>query len=122
MPAIAVVIKTRPRPDDIYALVDPPTQIVVIEGSLAQGRGLRAFIEKRQKECHPDVRFGPWLFDTTHNREFKRTRHGGGTRFLIIRFKIASSERQTAKLSTNHDGDYAVAVCIAADQLYFVGS
>lgn len=71
---------------------------------MAALRGLRGF-SKKSKELFK----GP--LDDDAMQEAKQTTAGTFTR----RRKVKMTERQVAEINISHDGDYAVAVCMALD-------
>lgn len=86
------------------ALIDPICNMVQMDERVAALRGLRGF-GKGSKELLK----GP--LDDDAIQEAKQTNAGTFTR----RRKVKMTERQMAEINISHDGDYAVAVCMALD-------
>lgn len=86
------------------ALIDPVCNVVVMDERVAAFRGLRGLGRKSK-----NLDKGP--LDDDAFKEAKEA-HAGT---FIRRRKIKITERQAAEINISHDGDYAVAVCMALD-------
>ena len=111
MHRISIVAGTDPSSSRVYALVDPPSQTVAMDEDVARLRGLRGYGTNRLK----DFRVGSCLYGVMRNDNLVETDPPHGQRFLTRRRRIKAEERQMAEVSISHDGDYAMAVCMAVD-------
>ena len=117
MSEISILAEHQLSAKRIYALVDPPAQMVAMDEKVAQMRGLRGYGHNDSKNRRADFRSGPCVYGAIHNNSFQETMPSDGKRFLVRRLKIKAAERQVAEVSISHDGDYAVAVCMAMNEL-----
>ena len=117
MSEVSILTENQLSAKRIYALVDPPPKMVVMDKSVAQTRGLRGYGHNHTKNHHADFRSGPCVYGMIHDNVFQKTMPSDGKIFMIRRLKIKADERQVAEVSISHDGDYAVAVCMAVDEL-----
>ena len=97
---------------NLVALIDPSCDRIAMSPRVATRRGLRGFtpassgLYQSSLMTKDELRLGMWDSQSTE------------TDHLINYYRksyVKSSDRQVAKLSISHDGDYAVATCIAAD-------
>ncbi|KAL9630862.1 MAG: hypothetical protein Q9164_006204 [Protoblastenia rupestris] len=89
------------------ALIDPPCDTIVMGEQVAKVRALRGFGPRSQH-----------LNSGGKSTEASMT-SGGQDKdqvFFERRSQVQESERQIADVNISHDGDYAVAVCIAASE------
>ena len=90
------------------ALIDPVCNSVEMSEHVAASRGLRGFSPQSLR-----LRKGALLIKNEDDGMLqtldKKTVHFNRRR------KIQESDRQTAEINISHDGDYAVAMCIAFD-------
>ena len=104
------------------ALIDPPTNTILINDRVANIRSLRGFVSRSQ-----DLRKDALVSRAEHDRLFKSKRFANdhsrssqvesmGEDYIERRAKIDESERQIAEVNISHDGDTTVAVCMALDQ------
>ena len=100
----------------IHALVDPPSESVLIHEEAAKARGLLGYGDKENQISRPSGRFGSSLYGIIRNGKYVETEPSAGERFLRRRLRIPAEERQMAQVSISHDGDYATAVCVALDE------
>ena len=103
------------------ALIDPPTSTILMNDAVAQLRALRHFTTYRQ-----DNRKNPLILQK--DREGFQPINGymgpaensraevEGDKYIERRARIDESQRQVAEVNISHDGDVAVAVCMALDQ------
>ena len=117
MSEISILAESQPSAKRIYALVDPPAKMVAMDESVAQIRGLRGYGHDHSNNRRAGFQSGPSVYGAIRNNSFQETMPSEGKRFLIRRLKIKAAERQVAEVSISHDGDYAVAVCMAVDEL-----
>ena len=117
MSEISILAENQLSAKRIYAFVDPPAKMVVMDESVAQTRGLRGYGHNHTKNHRAYFQSGPCVYGTIHNNSFQETIPSDGKKFLVRRLKIKADERQVAEVSISHDGDYAVAVCMAVDEL-----
>ena len=75
-------------------------------------RGLRGYGKNKVK----DYRVGQCMYGALRNGEFVKAEPPNGQRFLTRRRRVKAEERQIAEVSISHDGEYAVAVCMAFDE------
>lgn len=116
MSEISIIAESESPSKSIYALVDPPSETVLIHEDAAKARGLLGYGDKESNICRPSRRFGTYLHGIIRNGKFVETEPSRGERFLKRRLRIQAEERQMAQVSISHDGDYATAVCIALDE------
>ena len=112
MSRISILTEREPPSKRIYALVDPLTQKVAMSEDVARVRGLRGYGKNKVK----DYRVGQCLYGAFRHGDFTETEPSSGQRFLTRRRRVKAEERQMAEVSISHDGDYAVAVCMASDE------
>lgn len=96
----------------LVALIDPISDTIEMDERAASERKLRGF-GPRSNGLHKGALIGN-VDDTEniHNQEeilIRKAPH------FHRRAKVRSSDRQVAKINISHDGDYAVAVCMAFD-------
>lgn len=115
MSEISVIAESETS-KSIHALVDPPSENVLIHEGAAKARGLLGYGDKENNVCRLSDRFGPSLYGIVRNGKYVETEPSAGERFLKRRLRIPAEERQMAQVSISHDGDYATAVCIALDE------
>ena len=96
----------------LIALIDPPSDRIEMTPRIARGRGLRGFVPQSdglhkkalmtREELRKDV---PDLEDSEMHRGVHFYR---GSR-------VKDSDRQIAEINISHDGEYAIAMCMAFD-------
>lgn len=96
----------------LIALINPPSDRIEMTKHVARLRGLRGFgfknygLHKRALMCKDE------LHKEVQNSEDGSV-HSGAHYYRQSRVK--ESDRQVAEISISHDGDYAVAMCMAFD-------
>ena len=93
---------------NVVALIDPICNTVEMNERVATVRGLR--IPEFQRE-----RLTKGAFEVQEGGDETAESQGAKCVTFYRRSKIEEFERQTAEISISHDGDYAVAVCMAID-------
>ena len=96
----------------LVALIDPVCDTIEMDERVASERQLRGF-GPRSQGLHKGALIGNGDgSEDAHNQDEKLIKE-------VPRFhrraKVRSSDRQVAKINISHDGDYAVAVCMAFD-------
>ena len=96
----------------LIALIDPPSDRISMSPSVATQRGLRGFVSKSYG-LHKEAlmtRDEPRK-ERPSQKESDRDKgdhyHRGS--------RVRDSDRQVAEINISHDGDYAIAVCMAFD-------
>ena len=79
---------------------------------VARVRGLRGYGKNMDK----DYRAGPCIYGVFRDGDFIEAEPPNGQRFLTRHRRVKAEERQIAEVSISHDGDYAMAVCMAFDE------
>lgn len=102
-----VSIVKSPNSDKVIALIDPVCNVIQMDERVAYLRGLRGF--GPQSQGHHK---GPLMGEDENDLVQVQGTIG---KHINRRRKIKETERQTAEMSISHDGEYAVAVCIAYD-------
>ncbi len=106
----------------VIALIDPVVNNILMAECVAEIRALRGFGPRSQ-----GLPRGPLhslrdynmttLSDTWEKKSTKGVNVGdGGQGYIERRGKVEESQRQIAEINISHDGDTAVAVCLALDQ------
>ncbi|MCJ1409648.1 hypothetical protein MMC19_003730 [Ptychographa xylographoides] len=98
-----------------WILIDPPKRPVVMDGTIANRRGLGAAIASFRRErtsFAPNSEFP----SSTTSPEYTKTSHGD--ELYTRQHLVEEDERRRADLSISHDGRYATAVCIALDETF----
>ena len=96
----------------LVALIDPVCDTIEMDERIASERRLRGFGPESQG-LHRGALVG--------NADDREDAHGQDEALIKKaprfhrRAKVRSSDRQVAKINISHDGDYAVAVCMAFD-------
>ena len=96
----------------LVALIDPVCDTIEMDERVASERRLRGFGPQSQG-LHKGALIG--------NADDREDAHGQDEKLtkkaprFHRRAKVRSSDRQVAKINISHDGDYAVAVCMAFD-------
>ena len=96
----------------LVALIDPVCDTIEMDERVACERRLRGFGPESQG-LHKGALIG--------NADDREDAHGQNDKLIKKaprfhrRAKVRSSDRQVAKINISHDGDYAVAVCMAFD-------
>lgn len=85
-----------------------------MDEAVAEKRGIRGFSENSRPG--KSLLSKP-LFGQVQNGEFIETNDSEATKFFKRRVKVSSQDRQLADLSVSHDGEYAVAVCLALNEM-----
>ena len=96
----------------LIALIDPPGDIIEIIRSVAPIRGLRGFGRENN-----GLQKGALTSKDKLHKELQNEEHGQVHRGVHYyrRSRVKDSDRQVAELNISHDGDYAVATCMAFD-------
>ena len=108
-------------PDDITnthkttALIDPVATIVSMDQRVAETRGLRGFGPRSIGLLRGPLSKIPNLHVYSNSKDVNVS-DDGSSQYLKRRAKVEESQRQIAQLSISHDGDTAVAVCLASDE------
>lgn len=98
------------------ALIDPVATTISMDERVAEIRGLRGFgpqstgLLRGPLSIYPDVSVYP-------NSKDVNVSDDGSSQYLERRAKVEESQRQIAQVSISHDGDTAVAVCLASNEL-----
>ncbi|KAL2047053.1 hypothetical protein N7G274_001072 [Stereocaulon virgatum] len=118
MQDISIVLPTQrsnplPGANKVMALIEPFCDTVRLSERVAGLRGLRGFHIQSQElpksgsvydnEMSEELQHQDQQTQTTKRRHFDR------------RTKVNESDRQIAEINISHDGDYAVAICMAFD-------
>lgn len=96
----------------LVALIDPVCDTIEMDERVASERQLRG-LGPRSQGLHKGALIG--------NADDSENTHGQDENLIkkVPRFhrraKVIASDRQVAKINISHDGDYAVAVCMAFD-------
>ena len=110
------------KEDRLIALIDPPTDIILMDERVAQLRGLRGFgyqsLNLSKSELLTNMERNLRVQSKTTGDQVPEgaAMKSGGKQFYKRRAKIDESQRQVAQISITHDGDMAVAVCMASDE------
>ena len=113
MSDISVLGDYRTRPE---ALVDPPRRDVVMEESVARLRGLRKFSAETSLNKHKHPPLSGQRHGTIVDGKFIEDNSSHAKTFFRRRTKIKEEDRQAAEISISHDGEYAIAVCMALNE------
>ena len=96
----------------LVALIEPICDTIEMDERVASERGLRGF-GPRSRGLHKGALIGNADdSENAHDQDKKSVKKA--PRFHR-HAKVRSSDRQVAKINISHDGDYAVAVCMAFD-------
>ena len=92
------------------ALIDPPSRAVLIRGSVAMQRGLKGLSSTKDKS-----------FIGAYDMSLPGEHSGKDDPSLqslvrLRRMLVKEEERRLAEISITHDGNYAMAVCMALDE------
>lgn len=93
-------------------LIDPPRRIVKMDFVTAKARGLREAALNQAMLTGAPVSGDGSLSGTSPLPRLEAK----GKDFICRRLLIKEEDRQLADLSISHDGDYAIAVCMALDE------
>ena len=96
----------------LVALIDPVCDTIEMDERVASERRLRGFGPQSQELYKGALIGNADECENAHSRDEKVVKNA--PRFHR-RAKVRSSDRQVAKINISHDGDYAVAVCMAFD-------
>ena len=96
----------------LVALIDPVCDTIEMDERVASERRLRGFGPQSQELYKGALIGNADDCENAHSRDEKVVKKA--PRFHR-RAKVRSSDRQVAKINISHDGDYAVAVCMAFD-------
>ncbi len=96
------------KDNKLVALIDPVCNTVELDERVAELRGLRGFRPQSQ-QFHKGALLNEGEHDESAQVPQKQSSHFNRRR------KIKESDRQIAEINISHDGDYAVAVCMAFD-------
>ena len=106
------------------ALIDPPTNTILMDDRVANLRALRGFafgsqhlrkdelMRQQEREKVQSLR----SVTRDSGERFQVGSMGGD--YIERRARVDESERRVAEISISHDGDAAVAVCMAFDQSF----
>ena len=96
----------------LIALIDPPSDSIQMSERVATIRGLRGFgLHNRGLDKGVSVR----KYELHKQAQDSMDRMVHRTSYFHRRSRIKESDRQVAEISISHDGDYAVAMCMAFD-------
>lgn len=95
-------------------LIDPPRHDIVMEEGIARLRGLRGLYGNTAET--PQTPLSQYCYGTLAGGKFFESKHRTAYKFFKRRARVADEDRQLADLSISHDGEYAIAVCIALDE------
>ncbi len=109
------------KEDRLVALIDPPTDTILMNENVAKFRALEGF-ELRHDSLQTEKLLNPvdsdiWVESkTTGNQDSRNRRSETGKKAIHWerRARIDESQRQIAEINISHDGNTAVAVCIAS--------
>jgi len=93
-------------------LIDPPRRIVKLDFDTAKARGLREAASNQAMPTGAPVSGDGSLSGTSPLVCLQAKDRGSICRRLLIE----EEDRQLADLSISHDGEYAIAVCMALDE------
>ena len=97
----------------LVALVDPPCDRIEMHCRVAPQRGLRGFVFKNY-----GLHKGSLMTrDELHKAQGSGRLGEDRTAHYYRRCRVKESDRQVAEINISHDGDYAIAVCMAFDPL-----
>lgn len=96
----------------LIALIDPPSDRIEMIGRVASLRGLRGF-GLRNHRLHKGALMSKDELHKEGQDEKDEKVHRGAHYYR--RSRVKDSDRQVAEINISHDGDYAVAVCMAFD-------
>lgn len=96
----------------LVALIDPVCDTIEMDERVASERRLRGFGPQSQELYKGALIGNADDCENAHSQDEKVAKKA--PRFHR-RAKVRSSDRQVAKINISHDGDYAVAVCMAFD-------
>ncbi|KAL9015312.1 MAG: hypothetical protein Q9173_000110 [Seirophora scorigena] len=100
----------------VQALVAPePTTWIVMDSDVANARGL-SNRQSSQGFIDGEVVNGRFVANSRPEGNPVYSTQNGGRKFFTRRAKIREEDQQIAEISISHDGDYAVAVCMALDE------
>lgn len=96
----------------LIALIDPPSERIKMVRSVASSRGLRGFGRQSQ-----GLHKGALMSKDELHEEVQDEKDGQVQREVHYyrRSRVKDSDRQVAEINISHDGDYAVATCMAFD-------
>ena len=96
----------------LIALIDPPSDRIEMSRSVASSRELRGF-GRQNRGLHK----GALMSKDELHKEEQDEKHGQVHREVHYyrRSRVKDSDRQVAEINISHDGDYAVATCMAFD-------
>lgn len=100
----------------VVALIDPQVNTILLDEHIAKVRALCGFGPQSQ-----GFRKGALRTRQEHSMSMKEHTMGANvdtesTKYIQRRAKISESDRQMAEVSISHDGDTAVAMCLALDE------
>ena len=96
----------------MHALIEPPCNTIVMDERVAKIRELRGF-GARSVGLHKGGLMSRGEVDDLVEGEEKEKMQK--PEHFERRSKVKESDRQVAEINISHDGDYAVAVCMASD-------
>lgn len=120
MTDISIIKSQNKKP---LLLVDPPRRYVLMNEEVTKSRGLQGLSTEFGSAIKMQSRHGTGIMPTLSAQyygdivdgEFLESKDRNATTFFRRRAKVAMEDRQVAELSISHDGEYAMAVCIASD-------
>ena len=95
----------------MIALIDPPSDRIEMLRGVARLRGLRGF-GLRNYRLHKGTLMTKVEFHKGLDEKEEQVHRGV---HYYRRSRVKDSDRQVAEINISHDGDYAVAVCMAFD-------
>lgn len=101
-----ISIVKQPKLDKVIALIDPVCTTIGMHERVATLRSLRGFGPRSQ-----GLHKGPLASEA----EDELVQQGTRSVHFNRRRRIEETERQVAEINISHDGEYAVAVCMAFD-------
>ena len=96
----------------LIALIEPPSDRVEMSSRVATRRGLRGFGLQNNGLCKGPLMTRDELRKDVQDLEESEVDKGI---HYYRRARIKASDRQVAEINISHDGDYAVAMCMAFD-------
>ena len=96
----------------LVALIDPPCDRIEMHRRVATRRGLRGFVFKNYGLHKGALMTRDELRKEAQDLENSKVDKGV---HYYRRSRVKESDRQIAEINISHDGDYAIAVCIAFD-------
>jgi phosphopantetheinyl transferase (holo-ACP synthase) len=109
------------KEDRLIALIDPPTDTILMDENVAKMRALRGcghqngYLRQEKLLMGKEIDIKVWS-KTTGDQDLDGLTRGSEkkTTYRRRRAKIDESQRQIAEISISHDGNTAVAMCVAS--------